>query len=125
MTEFLQNLNFQDLWIALIAFLSVNGMTILGLIVAWAKGKITHGMKLEEIKVSAQTERQYLIDSCNQTLNKVTESIKDLEVRLNEAIKAAKEAEVREIEAQSIKLTETLNEAKAKAVNLTEELDKL
>lgn len=125
MMEFFQNLNIQDLWVALVSFLSLNGMTIIGLIVAWAKGKIKHGMELEQIKAEAKAEEKVVIDVCNDTLNKVGDMIKGLELRINEAIKIAQDAEKAEIEAQSIKLSETLNEAKAKTISLTDEINKL
>lgn len=125
MMEFFQNLNIQDLWVALMSFLSLNGMTIIGLIIAWAKGKIKHTMQLEQIKAEAKAEEKAVTDACNETLNKVGDYIKELELRINEAIKVAQDAEKKEIEAQSIKLTETLNEAKAKSLSLTDELNKI
>lgn len=125
MTEFLTNINLQDLWVTLISFISLNGATIVGLIVAWSKGKIKNGMTLEQVKSEAKAEQKVVTDACLETLNKVEARIQELELRINEALKAAEEAEKREIEEQSIKLTETLNEAKAKTVSLTEELNKL
>ena len=125
MTEFLQNLNLQDIWVALLGFISVNGMTIIGLIVAWAKGKIKHGMELEEVKNQAKTEERIVTEACLNALDKVGEKIRDLEIRINEALKVAAEAEKAEIEAQSIKLTEALNDAKNKAISLTDEINKL
>lgn len=125
MVEFFQNLNIQDLWVALMGFLSLNGATIIGLIVVWAKGKIKHGMELEQIKLEAKAEEKLVTDACLETLGKVEHQIQELELRINTALKAAEEAEKAEIEAQSIKLTEVLNEVKAKTVNLTDELNKL
>ena len=125
METFLQNLNLQDLWVALVSFISLNGATIVGLIIAWAKGKIKHGMELERIKAEAKAEAEVATNAALETLNTVRSEIQALELRINDALKVAAEAEKAEIEAQSIKLTETLNDAKAKSVSLTEELEKL
>ena len=125
MMEFFQNLNIQDIWVALIGFISVNGMTIIGLIVAWAKGKIKHGMDLESVRAEARAEEKLVTNACLNALEKVQTQIKDMEVRINEALHIASEKEKEEIEKQSFKLSEAITAVKSKTIKLTDELNKL